>query len=217
MPNHYYVNILALSFNSEWWKLSELEMNKELAQIEEALKKFIEEKEIDVLRIFNSLRYDNDLIFWIIANDTNKIIEFQRIIKKNIGKYSNFKHGFLSILEPSPYFKGELKPFNKEPKRYFIAYPMKRDPEWFLLSEEERKKIVEEHIRIAATHPENKGIISYTSYSFGIDDNEYVVFYELDSLVSWSHVVEKLREAKHRKWVLREEPILVGELYKFLA
>jgi len=217
MPNNYYVNVLALSFNSEWWNMSETRQSEKLGELEEALKKFIKEKEIDVLRIFNSLRYDSDLIFWIVAKDSSKIIEFQRIIKKKIGKYSNFKHGFFSLLEPSPYFKGELKLFNKEPKRYFVAYPMKRDPEWFLISEEERKKIVEEHIRIAATHPENKGIISYTSYSFGIDDNEYVVVYELDSLISWLHVVEKLREAKHRKWILREEPLLVGELYRFLA
>jgi len=93
---------------------------------------------------------------------------------------------------------------------------MKRDPEWFLMDEENRRKILEEHIRIARTHPEGKDIISYTTYSFGIDDQEYVVIYELDSLVNWSHVVAKLREAKHRKWIIKEEPILVGEVFKIL-
>jgi len=63
MPNNYYVNVLALSFNSEWWNMSETRQSEKLGELEEALKKFIKEKEIDVLRIFNSLRYDSDLIF----------------------------------------------------------------------------------------------------------------------------------------------------------
>ncbi|MEM3794787.1 MAG: chlorite dismutase family protein, partial [Thermoprotei archaeon] len=63
---------------------------------------------------------------------------------------------------------------------------------------------------IARTHPESKGIKSYTTYSYGLGDHEFVVMYEVDSLAAWSHVTAKLREAKARKWIVNEEPILVG-------
>jgi len=43
--------------------MSETRQSEKLGELEEALKKFIKEKEIDVLRIFNSLRYNSDLIF----------------------------------------------------------------------------------------------------------------------------------------------------------
>ncbi|MBW9142061.1 MAG: chlorite dismutase family protein, partial [Candidatus Aramenus sp.] len=72
--------------------------------------------------------------------------------------------------------------------------------------------IMREHIEIARTHPKNDGIRSYTTYSFGVADYEFVVIYEAPSLTNWIEVVEKLREAKARKWVTKEEPILVGEL-----
>ncbi|HLI46986.1 MAG TPA: chlorite dismutase family protein, partial [Geobacterales bacterium] len=171
----------------------------------------------ELLRIFKSLKVDLDVLLWAFVKDTVGITELQNIIKRRLGKYISKAYTLFSIYEPSPYFKDQLRPVNKEPKKYLVAYPMKRDPEWFLLDESERKKMLEEHIRMARLHPEGKGIISYTTYSFGIDDNEYVVIYELDSLIGWSHVVEKLREAKHRKWVIREEPVLIGELYKFLV
>jgi Uncharacterized conserved protein, COG3253 len=69
-----------------------------------------------------------------------------------------------------------------------------------------------EHIGMARSHPESGQIRSYTTYSFGLGDQEYVVLYEASSLTAWSHVTEKLREAKARKWIVKEEPILVGEL-----
>ena len=60
------------------------------------------------------------------------------------------------------------------------------------------------------TDPNNKDILSYTTYSFGIGDQEFVVIYETDSLYSWMKVTEKLREVEARKWIIKETPILTG-------
>ncbi len=99
-----------------------------------------------------------------------------------------------------------------EPLKYFVAYPMKKSVDWYLLPFDEREKIMMEHINIAKNHPKNNGIRSYTTYSFGIGDYEFVVIYEIPNLSDWVEVVEKLREAKARKWITKEEPLLVGEL-----
>ncbi|WP_162509407.1 chlorite dismutase family protein [Thermogymnomonas acidicola] len=89
---------------------------------------------------------------------------------------------------------------------------MSKTPDWYLIGFEERKEILQEHIRMAVQHPENKDIRSYTTYSFGIGDQEFVVMYETDSLLNWSHVTEKLREARARKWIVKETPIFLGSL-----
>ncbi len=99
---------------------------------------------------------------------------------------------------------------NQEPLEYFVAYPMSKSPEWYLLDYDERKEIMMDHIRSAMSNPEQEGIRSYTTYSFGIGDQEFVVLYEVPDLAKWSHVTEKLREAKARKWISKETPILIG-------
>jgi len=76
----------------------------------------------------------------------------------------------------------------------------------------EREDIMREHIKVAREHPKNKGIKSYTTYSFGVEDYEFVVIYEIPSLPEWVEVVEKLREVRARKWITREEPIITGEV-----
>ncbi|MEM3676359.1 MAG: chlorite dismutase family protein, partial [Thermoplasmataceae archaeon] len=90
--------------------------------------------------------------------------------------------------------------------------PMSKTPDWYLIDFEERKKIMAEHIGMAASHPEARQIRSYTTYSYGLGDQEFVVLYEVDSLLKWSHVTAKLREATARKWTAKEEPIFVGIL-----
>ena len=122
-----------------------------------------------------------------------------------------------SVYWASPYAKG-LKPeevlelAKGKPMKYFIAYPMKKSPEWYLLPFDERRRIMGEHIGVARKASEELGleVRSYTTYAFGIADYEFLVIYEAEDLALWARVVERLREAKARKWVVREEPVLTG-------
>lgn len=122
---------------------------------------------------------------------------------------------WLSVYKASPYVSstidvlGNLK---QEPLRYLAAYPMKKDPEWYLMPFEERRSIMAEHIGIARSHRYSKNVRSYTTYAFGIAGYEFLVVYEVQSLYEWVEIVERLREARARKWVVVEEPVLVGEL-----
>jgi chlorite dismutase len=212
MGKGFLVNVISLAFNGEWWRQDNENRKLRISKLGESIRELQKKEGVKVLRTYSSLRWDSDLIFWIMSEISEHLLTLKRKIMESLGEFSTFTHGFLSLYEPSPYFRGGIREPVHEPKKYFIAYPMKKDPEWYLIDEGERRKIVEEHIRIAVSHPENKDIISYTTYSFGIDDWEFLVIYELDSLSNWVHVTEKLREAKARKWIVREDPILVGEL-----
>ncbi len=163
--------------------------------------------------IYRSLRGDCDLIGWSSSDDPEPLQQMLESIKSTIGNRGSIVHSFFSIYQRSPYLKNSLnieKQINESRRKYFIAYPMSKANEWYLLPYDEKKRIMDEHIKTAITDPNNKDILSYTTYCFGLGDQEFVVLYETDSLYSWMKVTEKLREVEARKWIIKESPILVG-------
>ncbi|BAA79150.2 hypothetical protein APE_0237.1 [Aeropyrum pernix K1] len=94
--------------------------------------------------------------------------------------------------------------------RFLVAYPMKKSPTWYLEPEEVRRRAMGEHIRIAMERTRENPVLSVTTYAFGIADYEFLVLYEVDSIPAWIETVEALRAAEARKWIIREEPVLLG-------
>jgi chlorite dismutase len=166
-----------------------------------------------MLRAYASLSPEAHLIIWTSAFDTRPLVEFRNRIRM---EYDSMRESivWISIYKPSPYISSTidiLVNLKQEPLRYLVAYPMKKDPEWYLIPFEERRSIMAEHIGIARSHKYSKATRSYTTYAFGIASYEFLVVYEVVSLYEWIEVVERLREAKARKWVAMEEPVLIGE------
>jgi chlorite dismutase len=185
--------------------------------VKESLKengqKIINDSRLKHLNLYESLRGDCDIIGWVSADDPSNILSFLKELKSTINGKGEIVHSFHSIYQRSPYLKNSLKieeQIQNSMKKFIIAYPMSKSNDWYLLPYEDRKRIMDEHIRTAMTDPNNKDILSYTTYSFGIGDQEFVVIYETDSLYSWMKVTEKLREVEARKWIIKETPILTG-------
>ena len=175
--------------------------------------RIINESKLIHLNLYESLRGDCDIIGWASADDPSSILSLLKNLKNLTTGKGKIVHSFHSIYQRSPYLKNSLKieeQITNSRKKYIIAYPMSKSNDWYVLPYEERKRIMDEHIRTAMTDPNNKDILSYTTYSFGIGDQEFVVIYETDSLYSWMKVTEKLREVEARKWIIKETPILTG-------
>lgn len=219
MTSEIYVSVFTYRFNTGFWEAGLQEQDNVFQRIASALDK-IREKVVS-LRTYRSLRHDCDLIVWLSATSPEDIANFKESMGRALSGTAEAAFSMLSLYEHSPYLKagGELADtLKQEPLKYFVAYPMNKDPEWYLVDPAERKAIMAEHIGMATSNPENRDIRSYTTYSYGIGDQEFVVMYETDSIAQWSHVTAKLREAKQRKWVTKEEPIFVGVLsepYRF--
>lgn len=179
-------------------------------------------RELVLLRRYSPLKGGVDVVLWLAAKDPELVRIFRRIVRTRLGGYSEEVHSFLSMYRESQYGLDTHRPADviaeavKIPYKYLVAYPMKKSPEWYLLSQDERRRIMAEHAGLARSLAAGKRIRSYTTYSFGVDDNEFLVLYELEDLEAWSLVVEKLREASHRRWVVREEPLIVGSLIEDL-
>ncbi|ACP56672.1 chlorite dismutase family protein [Saccharolobus islandicus] len=208
-----YFYISSIKLTNRWWSSSREERRCAINEIESVESQF--RNNLISLKRYISLRNDSDIIYWVTSSDTSKLLEFKYTLLSKIRDLGYESLSLFSVYRSSPYTRGNFdinKVLSLEPLRYFVAYPMKKDVEWYLLPFEEREKIMKEHIETARTHPKNKGIRSYTTYSFGVGDYEFVVVYEIPEIENWVEVVEALREVKARKWITKEEPILVGEL-----
>ena len=78
----------------------------------------------------------------------------------------------------SPYSEEQARPeICISERKYLFLYPMVKQRRWYGLPPEERGRIMKSHIEVGRRYPE---ITINTTYSFGIDDQEFVVCFEGD-------------------------------------
>ena len=159
------------------------------------------------------LRPDADFLLWRIAyspDDFQK--QTQAINKSRLGAYLQTPHSFVSMTKRSVYID-KLDPFHTPESRthiipgkrkYLFVYPFVKTRDWFLLPLEKRQEIMDVHIRVGNKYPSVK---LNTTYSFGLDDQEFVVAFETDEPRDFLDLVMELRETQSSKYTLRDTPI----------
>src|SRR5207245_9196103 len=100
--------------------------------------------------------------------------------------------------------RGERLELHPGHSKYLFVYPFVKTREWYQLSLDQRQKMMDEHIRIGRKYPSVK---LNTTYSFGLDDQEFVVSFETDEPADFLDLVMELREAKTSLYTLRDTPI----------
>jgi chlorite dismutase len=86
---------------------------------------------------------------------------------------------------------------------YLFVYPFVKTRAWYALSREERQRMMNEHIATGHRFP---GIKINTTYSFGIDDQEFVVAFEAESPAEFVDLVMELRSSAASAYTLRDTP-----------
>ena len=118
------------------------------------------------------------------------------------------------MTRPSEYSRSaksaqEIDPFAERRAPYLIAYPFTKTAEWYLLGRETRQGMMNEHIRIGKQFRE---ITQLLLYSFGLQDQEFVVVYETDDLTLFSRLVYDLRDTEARRYTKSDTPLHTGVL-----
>lgn len=109
---------------------------------------------------------------------------------------------------PSQYTKTrstqEIDPFAEMRKPYLVIYPFVKTVDWYLMSRDARQGMMTEHIRIGKQYPE---ITQLLLYSFGVQNQEFVVVYETEDLTMFSDLVTTLRGSEARRYTERDTPL----------
>jgi nitrite reductase/ring-hydroxylating ferredoxin subunit len=88
--------------------------------------------------------------------------------------------------------------------KYLFVYPFIKTRPWYRMSLEERQVMMDEHIRVGRKYPAVK---LNTTYSFGLDDQEFVVAFETDEPSDFLDLVQELRETEASLFTLRDTPL----------
>jgi chlorite dismutase len=86
-------------------------------------------------------------------------------------------------------------------------YPFVKTVEWYMMSKEARQGMMNQHIRIGKQYPE---ITQLLLYSFGLQDQEFIVVYEMDDLSRFSDLVYELRSSEARRYTERDTPLITA-------
>jgi chlorite dismutase len=163
--------------------------------------------------LFQSTEHDVDLIVWsaLTINDNQDTVVFFEKFTKALNPYRHLieqKDSLWGFTRPSQYSKArskqEIDPFSEEHKPYLIIYPFSKTTEWYLMSREARQGMMNEHIRIGKQYED---ISQLLLYSFGLQNQEFVVVYETDDLTRFSDLVNELRDTEARRYTLRDTPL----------
>ena len=88
-------------------------------------------------------------------------------------------------------------------RRYLFVYPFVKTRQWYRLGREERQRQMDEHIAMGHRYPSVK---INTAYSFGLDDQEFVVAFESDSVSDFLDLVQEMRESEASTHTVRDVP-----------
>jgi chlorite dismutase len=159
------------------------------------------------------LRPDTDFVLWRISAGTDEFqSQTQAINRTRLGGYLATPHSFVSMTKRSMYID-KVDPFHTAESRthivpgkrkYLFIYPFVKTRAWYLLPLEERQALMDGHIKIGNKYPSVK---LNTTYSFGLDDQEFVVAFETDEPKDFLDLVMELRETESSKYTLRDTPI----------
>ena len=161
-------------------------------------------------------RADADLLLWAVADDLEALRALEtRLATTRLWTYSTRPYAYLAARRRSPYLGGHrhdgaehITPAGPVgDKRYVVVYPMTKKRSWYALPHEERTRIMAAHFAVGHRYPE---IRIHTGYSFGIDDQEFVVAFECDDVREFLALVADLRETESSAYTERETPIFVG-------
>ncbi|HEX2436509.1 MAG TPA: chlorite dismutase family protein [Solirubrobacterales bacterium] len=160
------------------------------------------------LRAYSTVgtRGDTDLLLLAQSPTVEDIHSFHVVLAQSgLARWSTIPHSYLAMTKRSPYSEAEARTeICVSERKYLFVYPFWKKREWYRLPADERQRIMSEHIDVGRRYPE---ITINTAYSFGLDDQEFVVSFEADDPGEFLDLVQELRSSESSAYTLRDRPI----------
>ena len=192
-----------LKVDPAWRRLPDAERAAHKREFVAACEDFASER---LLRAFSTVgtRGDTDLMLLSQATNLERIHEFHVVLAQSgLMKWCTQPYSFLAMTKPSEYSDESRLEVRPAHSKYLFVYPFVKTREWYALPADERWKIMQEHIKVGKEYPD---IDLNTSYSFGLDDQEFVVAFEGDDPARFLDLVQRLRTTEASRFTKRDTP-----------
>jgi len=191
-----------------WRGLLRAERDAHKAAFVEAVERFSDRLLVRSYSVVG-MRGDADFLLWQIGDRLDDVQALHStLLGTPMGPYLSLPYSYLAMTRRSQYVSGseasQRTVLHPADSRYFFVYPFVKTREWYQLPLDERQAMMDEHVRIGRKYPSVK---LNTTYSFGLDDQEFVVAFETDEPADFLDLVMELREAKTSIYTLRDTPI----------
>jgi len=203
MPVRQFVKYTFLKVDPAWRRLAAAERAEHKREVIAACEDFAAER---LLRAFSLVgtRGDADLLLLTQATDLERIHEFHVVLAQSgLLGWCEIPYSFLAMTKPSEYSDESRLEVRPAHGRYLFVYPFVKTRAWYALDAKERWRIMQEHIEVGREFP---SIDLNTSYSFGLDDQEFVVAFEGDEPQDFLDLVQKLRTTESSAYTKRDTP-----------
>ncbi len=192
----------------EWRLLPDGKKEEGVAEFVDAVESF---RDAVMLETYSTLglRTDTDFLIWKVCPELPPIQEMAAALNRTgLGRYLDLSHSLLALTRKSIYTREEPLEagFRVDPGEgaYLFVYPFVKTRAWYALPLADRQRMMAEHIRVGHEFPD---VQLHTAYSFGLDDQEFVVSFTTDHPKRFQTLVMRLREIEASRYTLRDVPI----------
>jgi chlorite dismutase len=194
-----------------WRLLPALEREASKAELRRAVASFGDRLLIRSYSLMGT-RGDCDFLLWQIGDRLEDLQELSTAVYSTaMGPYLSEPHSFLAMTRRSIYVSPEAAATGESrtvlspgDSRYLFVYPFVKTRAWYRLPKDERQRMMDAHIAIGRRYPTVK---LNTTYSYGLDDQEFVVAFETDEPADFLDLVMELRETEASSYTERDTPI----------
>src|SRR5258705_5429011 len=158
------------------------------------------------------IRGDSDFLLWQVAEDLDALVELQTAVNRtDLVAYLSVPSSYLAMTRRSIYCspadpaQEQRLVIRLRAAKYLFVYPFIKTRAWYALPKPERQRMMDEHVRIGRKYPT---IRLNTTYSYGLDDQEFIVAFEGDNPGEFLDLVMELRESEASSYTLRDTPTL---------
>lgn len=210
MAQRQFVRFLFLSLDPAWRRLPPAEQRAQKEEFGDALLQFHARL---LLRTFSlsGTRGDADLLLWQVTDELETLTAVQTaIFSTRLGGYLRTAYSYLGMTRRSIYQfpddpeAGTRVTVQPQDARFLFVYPFVKTRAWYALSHEERQAMMDDHVRVGRQHPD---VRLNTVYSYGLDDQEFVLAFETDDPADFLDLVLELRETRASSYTLQDTPI----------
>ncbi len=224
-----FVKFTFFKVTPEWRRLDALERDRQ----KEEFRAVVEEwSGRNLVRCYSTIgtRGDTDFMLWQVSYELDDIQRMSgELMGTSMAGWLTTPYSYLSMTKHSNYVEKYSGPGRDKFTRlslapgdhkYLFVYPLTKVREWYGLAKEERQEAMNQHMAIGHTYSSVK---LNTTYSFGLDDQEFVLAFETDEPGDFLDLVQELRPSMSSAYTLTDVPIFTciattaGEMLEALA
>ena len=214
-----YGTFAVFKVDEDWWKLEKAARTMAVSEVKAVFQKHADHVITDTY-LLRGLSERADFFVRVHAtemlNNQNFLVD---LMGTSLGKHLHNTHTFNGLTKPLNYVPGfpeDVKTALKTPpdpgaKPYVIVVPVRKDAEWWAMSQDARGAMMKEHTD--ATVAYLKTVKRKLYHASGLDDLDFITYFETAKLDDFNNLIiglERVKENKHNKQF--GSPTLLGTI-----